>query len=492
MNISLKEKTLSGLTWSFADSFVILGVNFIVGIILARILTPQEFGLVGMVTIFIAVSQSFIDSGFGHALIRKSECSQEDYSTVFYYNLFVGIIIYLVLFFSAGLISNFFQEPKLFSLVRVLSFTLLLNSVSVIQRTILIKDINFKLLTKKSFIASLLSGVVSIAMAYYGYGVWSLVFKAVSFNFISSFLLWRYNSWRPKLLFSLKSFHELFGFGSKLLISGLINTIYNNIYHLVIGKYFSAADLGYFTRAEHFQKLPTENIYKTIDRVSYPVLSSVQNNQLQLKSSYKKIIKNTMFITFVLTIGLAAVAEALVLTLIGKNWLPSVPYLQLLCFYGMLYPLHALNLNMLKVKGRSDLFLRLEVLKKIIAVPVIIIGIYYGIIAMIIGMIVNSFIAYFLNSYWSGKMIKYPMMEQILDITPSFFVALLMGISVFTAGHLLNFLPVIVLAIQVLMGAVIVLSISELFKIDTYGEMKDIVINILLNLKPKKKELRDV
>ena len=477
--MTLRQKTLSGLKWSFADSFVNQGIQFLVGIILARLLSPSEFGLIGMITVFIAISQTFIDSGFTQALIRKNDCTQKDYSTVFYFNLLVGLVFYIILFFSAGTISNFYKEPQLLLLVRVLGINLLINAAGLIQRTILTKKINFKLQTKISIIASILSGIVAITMAYMGFGVWSLVCKTITQNILITLLLWLWNKWKPLLIFSFISFKEMFSFGSKLLLSGLIDTIYNNVYYLIIGKIFSAKELGYYTRADQFNKLPSSNLSSIIQRVSYPVLSKIQDDIVDLKKAYQKLIKSTMFVTFISMVGMAAMAKPLILTLIGTKWLPAVPYLQLLCFAGMLYPLHALNLNMLSVKGRSDLFLKLEIIKKLLAVPIITIGIFWGIKEMIVGLIINSFIEYFLDSYWSGKLVNYPVKEQVKDILPSFLLALFMGIIMALPAYLLSFYHDFILLIQITIGGFIIITFSKLFKIEAYMEIRGIIIGRL-------------
>ena len=336
--MSLKQKTISGLKWSFLDNTVNYGIQFIFGLILARLLDPKEWGLIGMLTFFIAISQSFIDSGFSQALIRKSNCTNSDYSTVFFFNLAVGVLFYFILFFSAGPISRFYKEPQLFLLLRVLGLVLLINAATIIQRTILTKNINFKLQTKISIIASLSSGAISIILAYKGFGVWSLAIKTIAQNLITSVLLWIWNRWMPIIIFSKASFREMYGFGYKLLLSGLISTIFRNVYYLIIGKFFSATELGYYSRSDQFTNIPSSNITSVIQRVSYPVLSSLQNDALKLKKGYQKLIKSTMFITFVLMIGMAAVAKPMIIVLIGNKWLPALPYLQLLCFTSMLYP----------------------------------------------------------------------------------------------------------------------------------------------------------
>lgn len=482
---SLKQKTVSGLSWSFVDAIGNYGVSFVVGIVLARLLSPREFGLIGMITVFIAISESFINSGFSNALIRKQNCTDADYSTVFYFNLVVGVLFFGILYSSAPAIAGFFKEPELVQVVRVMALVLIVDSLSIIQRTILTKRIDFKTQTKVSLVASIGSGIIAIVMAFQGYGVWSLVVQRLSRQALNSLFLWIWNNWLPKLIFSLASFKELFGFGSKLLLSGLLDTIYQNIYYLIIGKFFSAQALGYYTKASDFKNVPSQGLNTVISRVSYPVLSSIQDDKPRLKQNYQRLIRSTMFITLILMLGLAAVAEPMIIVLIGEKWRPSIIYLQLLCFSGMMYPLQALNLNMLQVSGRSDLFLRLEIIKKILAIPVIFIGIYFGITAMILGMIVNSQIAYFLNSYWSGKFVNYPTKEQILNILPSFLLALCMAVAVFLLGIILPLDYGWKLAIQVLFGALFVFVAGELFKFNDYLYIKSIVLDQINNIKSR-------
>lgn len=473
--MSLKQKTVSGLLWSFIDQFANMGITFIAGIILARLLSPREFGLIGMITVFIAVSESFINSGFSSALIRKKNCTDTDYSTVFYFNFAAGILFYIILFASAPAISVFFNEPQLKSIVQVLGIILIIDSFTLIQRTILTKRIDFKLQARISIIASVCSGIIAIYMAFSGYGVWSLVAQRISRQSLNSIFLWLWNRWRPQLIFSMQAFKELFGFGSKLLISGLIDTLYRNIYYLVIGKFFSAQDLGYYTRADDFKRIPSQNLNTIIGRVTYPILSSIQDDKPRLKKNYKKLIRSTMLVTFTLMIGMAAVARPMILSLIGEKWETSIIYLQMLCFVGMMYPLHALNLNMLQVSGRSDLFLRLEVIKKFIAIPTIIIGIILGIKIMILGMMIETLFAYYLNSYWSGRFIGYSLKEQVSDILPSFVLALSMGIGILYLGKTLPFNNLIILIIQIITGSGFILTFCEITKFRDYIFIKELI-----------------
>jgi teichuronic acid exporter len=473
---SLKHKTVSGLIWSFIDTIAGQGISFIVGIILARLLAPREFGLIGMITVFIAISESFINSGFSSALIRKKDCTNTDYSTVFYFNLVTGILFFIILYLSAPAISGFFNEPELKAILQVMGLILIIDSLTIIQRTILTKRINFKLQARISVIASIGSGIIAIAMALNGFGVWSLVAQRIVKQCINSLFLWIWNKWKPLFVFSIKSFKELFGFGSKLLISGLIDTIYKNVYYLIIGKFFSAQELGFYTKASEFKNLPSQNLNSIISRVTYPVLSTLQDDIPRLKNNYQRLIRSVMFITFILMMGMAAVAEPMIHTLIGAKWEPAIIYLQLLCFVGMMYPLHSLNLNMLQVQGRSDLFLKLEIIKKIIAIPTIVIGVFFGIKMMIVGMMVNTLIAYYLNSYWSGVKIGYSFKQQVKDVLPSFILALTMGIAVYFLGELLPFSYIVKLIIQILFGAIFVFVFCEITKFKDYIFVKELVL----------------
>jgi teichuronic acid exporter len=479
--MSLKQKTVTGILWSAIDNFITYGITVVVGIILARLLTPAEFGLIGMTSIFIAVSESIIRSGFSDALIRKNHCTQDDYSTVFAYNLFVGLFFVALLYFTAPAISNFFSEPKLKTIIRVLSIVLIIESITIIQRTILTLRVDFKLQARISIIASSGSGILAIILAYRGFGVWSLVALTLTKEVLNSLFLWLWNNWRPALIFNKSSFMELFGFGSKLLVSGLLDTIYYNIYNLAIGKYYSASDLGYYTRANNFSSLPSRNINMVLNRVTYPVLAEIQDDPATMKDVYRRIIRSVMLVTFVLMFGLAAVAEPMVISFIGEKWRPSIIYLQMLCFGNMLYPLQALNLNMLKISGRSDLFLKLEVIKKSLAIPVIILGVLFGIKLMIVGMIMNSYISYYINSYWSGKFINYGIKEQLKDILPSFLLAIVMAAIIFVLGYFLKTSFFIILIVQVISGALIVISICEAIKMPDYIYLKQIVVRKVIS-----------
>lgn len=466
--MTLKEKTISGVIWNAVSNFSTKGIDFIVGIILARLLTPKEFGLIGTITIVIVLSEVFINSGFNQALIRKQNCTQKDYSTAFFFNFFVAVFLFFVLLITAQPISSFFNNSELKPLIQVLGFGLIISSFTLVQQATLTKRIDFKLQTKVRLSASILSGIVGIAMALTGFGVWSLVARNLSNRGLQSLFLWVWNRWKPEWIFSKESFKDLFGFGSKLLASGLIGTLLNNLNYLIIAKYFSAQDLGYFTRAEMFKKLPSENVSSIITTVAYPVLASVQDDRVMLKNYFRKMFVNTFFIIVVLMVGLAAVSDTLILTLIGEKWLPSVELLQLLCFAGLMFPLNSMNINILNVVGRSDLYLKLQLIVQVLAIPNIFIGVFFGIKALIIGMNVIALIGYVIFNYESNKVIHYSIKEQLFDVLPSFILAAIMGGIVFFIGYFTNLSNLTTLIIQVIAGGLFVIISGELLKIKEY------------------------
>lgn len=478
MTESLKNKTVKGVGWSFIDNLSSSGITFLVGLVLARLLTPSEYGIMAILTIFIAVSNSIVDSGFSNALIRKTDARRVDYNTVFLFNLLVSGLLYVVLFLAAPSISRFFKEPLLVEVMRVIGWVLVINALAIIPRTLFVKEVNFKTQTKISLIASISSGVIGIGMALAGLGVWSLVGQQLSRQLLNTLFLWIYCTWRPAWEFSMQSFKELFGFGSKILLSGLLNTIFNEIYSLVIGRCYTSAQLGQYTRANQFNQIFSSNLTTVIQRVSYPVLSSIQDESERLREAYRKVIKSTMLISFACMLGLAAVARPLIIILIGEKWLPAVGFLQIICFSGMLYPLHAINLNILQVKGRSDLFLRLEIIKKIIAVGPLVLGVLYSIEYMLWGSVCTSLIAYFLNSYYSADLIDYPTKEQIKDILPTFLVSFVTAAAMWSLT-LLSLSNWLLLPLQCLLGIALAVFIYECLHLPEYVEVKQLAFSIL-------------
>jgi teichuronic acid exporter len=475
---SLKNRTVKGVSWSFIDNIASSGISFLVGLILARLLTPEEYGVMAMITIFIAVSNSIIDSGFSSALIRKTDVKRIDYNTVFFFNLVISFLLYLLLYFISPSISTFFKEPILVDVTRVISWILVINALAIIPRTILVKKVDFKTQTKVSFISSIISGIIGIVMAFVDMGVWSLVGQQLSRQILNTLFLWIYCKWRPIFEYSQESFKEMFSFGSKLLVSGLLETIYRNIYYIIIGRFYTSSQLGQYTRAEQFNSIFSSNLTVVIQRVSYPVLSTIQDESERLREAYRKIIKATMLITFACMLGLAAVAKPLIIILIGEKWLPAVYFLQIICFAGMLYPLHAINLNILQVKGRSDIFLKLEVTKKVIGVFPIIIGVFGGIEYMLWGGVFVSFISYFLNCYCSANLISYTPIEQIKDILPTFGISCMVAMLMWC----LTFLPwnaFILLPLQISVGISLALIVYEKTNLPEYLELKTMILSFL-------------
>lgn len=479
---SLKDKTLHGVGWSFADNLVNQGVTFLIGLVLARLLSPEEYGLISIIVIFISVFNTIVDSGFSNALIRKVDVTDIDYSTVFWTNILVSVVLFFALFFSAPAIARFFNQPQLLPLTKVMSCVIIINALAIIQRTILIKNLDFKTQTKVSVISSLISGGLGIVMALFGFGVWSLVAQQISRQLLNSLFLWVFTKWVPHLDFSVQSFKVLFGFSWKLLVSGLIDTIWKEIYQVVIGKFYSPATLGQYTRAQQFGSIFSSNLTSVVQRVSYPVLSEIQDDKERLKNAYRKVIKVTMLVTFCCMLGLAAIAKPMIVTLIGEQWLPAVPFLQIICLNMMLYPLHAINLNMLQVQGRSDLFLKLEIIKKLIAVGPLLLGIFIGIHWMLFGSVLAGFVAYCLNSFYSGRFLNYSMLDQLKDILPSLFVAGFMAVLVFMISYI-SLPNLTLLVIQLVVGFVTTIALCEIFKIDSYIEIKEIVLNYIKKIR---------
>ncbi len=471
MTESLKHKTLRALSWSFLEAIGMQGLRFIIGLVLARLLLPEQFGLIAMLMIFIAVSQALLDSGFGAALIQKQAATQLDNCSIFYFNIVIGLVVTGLLFLLAPWIAEFYQQPVLTLLTRAISLTIVINSFGLIQNTIFTKQLNFKSLTKVSLIADTLSGIIGVAMAIMGYGVWSLVVQQVSRAFIRMFCLWIFSPWRPALIFSLDALRGMFGFGSRLLLSNLLNQIFDNIYYLVIGKMFSASDLGFFTRAQTLNDLPSQTLSGIVGRVTFPVFSSLQNDIPQLKRGVKKALRVLVLVNFPMMIGLAIIAHPLIVVVLTEKWTPCVPYLQLFCVAGLLFPLHAINLNVLQALGRSDLFLRLEIVKKVLIVINIAVTWRWGLSAMICGIIAISIISYYLNSYYTGHLIDYPILEQSSDLFSSLIMAILMGISIYMVA-LLPF-PNLwsLLFVQVMIGFFVYLFFCRIFRIAAFMEI---------------------
>lgn len=478
---NLSHKAASGIFWSFTDLVANQGVQFVIQVILARLLLVEDFGLVAMTTIFISISASIIDSGFSQALIREQAANQEDFSTVFYFNLAVAFGLYIILFLSATSISKFFDEPELTTVLRVLSLVLIINAFGIIQRVLLVRAIDFKTQTKISLTASIISGFIAVAFAFSGFGVWSLVARTLVMQLMIALLLSMSNKWKPSLIFSKKSFKRYFKFGSRLLLSGLINTIYLDLYLIIIGKFFSTTDLGYFTNAKKLRDILSHSVTTSLQRVTYPVLSSIQENENRLRNSFKKMIRTTTFINFPIMVFFSAIAQSLIDLIFGQKWLPSVPFFQIMCFTGLFYPLNAININIFQVKGRTDLVLRLEIIKKcfITITVAIVLLLRLGIFALVWTTILNSFFGFLMNSYYSKKLISYSIKDQIKDILPSLLLSFTMGAIVYITGILMPGGDLIKLLVQTLVGFTTYIGLSKLFKIQELGIIKDLALSFV-------------
>lgn len=468
MSEGLTRKTLRGLFWSFLERGGHQFIQLIASIILARLLLPEDFGLIAILLVFIAIANNLVDSGFGSALIQKQNTTHIDECSVFYFNILLSVLVAAMLNLIAPFIADFYGNPILAPLCRVLSLNIIFGAFSVVHVAILTKRVDFKTQSKVSILAALLSGVIGITMAYRGFGVWSLIAQTVIATLIRTILVWILHDWRPTWIFSYASLRRMFPFGSRLMLSGLLDSIFSNIFPLIIGKLFSPRDVGFFTQADQLQRFPATNLTTIVSRVTFPIFSLVQIDKVRLKKGVRKTLMALALVNFPVMIGLAVVAKPLILVLLTDKWLPSVAYLQILCVFGLLYPLHAINLNALKAQGRSDLFLRLEILKKLLFIVSIAITYRWGIMAMIYGSIAVSFIGYYLNSYYSGKFFDYSTVEQIRDFFPSLSVACLMGYFV----HLLNYVPfpnqLTLLVSQVVVGAGIYLLLCRLFRLEAF------------------------
>jgi O-antigen/teichoic acid export membrane protein len=426
--MTLRKKTVSGLSWTFAQQFGVQLVNFAVGIILARILLPSEFGLIAMLGLFIAVGNSLLDSGLASSLIRSQDLTQADYSTVFFFNLIGSVLIYVLTFLMAPYVALFYNQPLLTLILRVYALDFILNAFFSVQNARLTKEMNFKLQMTIQVPAVLVGGLLGVVLALSGYGVWSLVWMGLFQSFLSTVMHWIYSGWVPDLIFDKSSFKRHFHFGYKMTLTGLLEIIYKNIYILIIGKNYSAAQLGFYARADSISQLPISNISAVINKVTYPMFASIADDDEKLKVVYKKLMQQVLFWNAPVLILLAVIARPLFSFLLTDKWLPAVPYFQVLCLAGIMYPLHSYNLNILKVRGRSDLILKLEFIKKGLCLAGILCVIPFGIYGLLYFQLLFNFVGYYINSIYSGRLIGYPLKEQIRDIFPILTTAAFAGI----------------------------------------------------------------
>ncbi|OXU15577.1 lipopolysaccharide biosynthesis protein [Sedimentisphaera salicampi] len=489
MTSNLKHQTVTGVFWRGLETCGRYGVQFVVSVVLARLLVPEQFGLIAMLTIFIQLSFVFIDSGFQKALIQKKDADYTDECSVFYLNIFVSVIVYAALFLCAPLVANFYEEPLLTPVLRVLALKLPIQALGQIQRALLTKKIDFKAQFFAGFGGMIISGGLGVFLAYADFGVWALVAQQITLELIRTVTFWLMSSWRPGLVFSIKSVKQLFDFGSRLLASGLLDAFFVNIYGLVIGKIFNPASLGFYNRGRSLPQMLMMGVNGTVMAVMFPVFSSIQDNPARLKSAAKRTLTTICTLLFPVMFGMAAVAEPLVRILLTDKWLPCVPYLQIMCFVYVTWPIHVGNLQIIMALGRSDVFLKLEIIKKINITIAILITFKFGVLAMVWGQLATAIIAVFLNSYYSGKFINYTTREQLKDLSPSALLAGIMAVLAYAAG-LPEYPNVYVQFItQIAAGALVYIGGCIIIKLPSFYDAIDLVRGMLhgklnaLNLK---------
>lgn len=464
---SLRKKTVFGFFWRFAERCGAQGVAFVVSIVLARILEPEVYGLIALVTVFTSILSVFIDSGLGESLVQKKDADDLDFSTVFYFNMIMCIGIYLILFFTAPLIAKFYNNVQLTPVVRVLSITLLISGVKGIQQSYVSKNMLFKRFFFSTLGGTIFSAVLGILLAYKGAGVWALVAQNLSNNLIDTIILWITVKWRPKAMFSFKRLKELFSFGWKLLISSLIDTGYNQLRSLIIGKKYSSADLAFYNRGKTFPYTFIVNINNSIDSVLLPSMSQAQDNPAAVKSMTRRSVKVTTYVIAPLLMGIAFCSKPLISLILTDKWLECVPYMIIFCITYIFYPINTANLNAIKALGRSDLFLKLEIIKKVVGITAILITMNISVMAMAYSLLVTSALSLIINSWPNQKLMNYSYLEQMKDILPDILLAVFMGICVWTVT-LLKLSDMITLLIQIPLGAVIYIGLSALFKLESF------------------------
>lgn len=470
-NNQIKSKVLSGLFWKLMENGGNNGIQLIVGIVLGRLLLPEEFMVITLLTLFITIANVFVQSGFSTALIQKKDADETDFSTVFYLSLGVAALVYALLFFSAPLIADIYNRAEIVPVLRVLAVVPIIGAVNSIQNAVVVKQLKFRQLCYSGFAAGVISGIVGVAMAYNGFSFWSLVWQQIVYQLVLAVFLWFLVKWRPRLVFSVERIKMLFGFGGKLLVSSLLDVTYTNIYGFLIGK-LDQVSLSFYGKGDSFPLFISNNVNGAIQSVMLPALSLEQNNVQRLKNMVRRSIVTSSFIMFPVMIGLAAVAKPLILILLTEKWLPCVPYLQIMCFSYMLWPIHTANLQAINAMGRSDIFLKLEVVKIAVGVIVLFISLPFGILVMVAFKPVVSFISSFINAYPNKKLLNYSFMEQWKDIFPSFILALIMGATVY-AVQLLGFNVWATLFIQVGVGVVIYVGLAYLLKMECFFYLLD-------------------
>lgn len=473
---NLKSKVIGGMAWTGIEKIVSKVVNFFIGIALARLLAPTDYGVVGMLAIFIAVANTFTDSGLSNALIQKQNRTEKDFCTIFYFNIVVAICFYATLFFASPYIARFYNMPILEDVTKVVAISLIITGFTAVQRTRLTIALRFQTQALISVVSMLITGAVGIILAYLGWGVWALVFQTLVGQLVSSIGIWYCSKWMPKLIFSKESFKSLFGFGSKLLCSSLINTIYGNLYTLVIGKAFSPAEVGYYNKGNEYALLPTQALQDMALKVNFPILAKMQNDNERLLRAYRKLLRTPLFLLYPLLVVIAVIAEPLIEIMIGAKWLPCVPMLQVLCIGYMFSPLTHINLNLLYVKGRTDLVLKLELMKKPIGFAILFATLPFGIYALVIGKAFYELIAFSFNCYYTGKILNYGELKQLKVLLPVFIQVAIMGaVTHFAITPIDNSLAKVIVGIVV--ASVFYFVTAGIIRDESFLDIKDILLS---------------
>jgi len=477
MEENLKGKTKKGLYWSFFNQFANYGMQFCVGIVMARLLSPEDYGITALPAVFMSVAMILQEGGLSDALVRKTDLTERDMSTAFYYSFGVGIFMYVVLFLAAPLIAEFYKTPVLVPLMRVTALGFVWGALGIPQNVILKRRLDFKTPTKIGITTKVFSACVGIAMAYAGYGLWALVISGFLSGILYLLLIWFKVRWLPKAKWSKDSFKYLWGYGNKMMASSMLNTLYNNIAPIFIGKYYSPAQLGVYNRAQNYANMPSQNVTGVIANVTFPVLSKLQNDDEKLAFNYRRMLKVSAFVIFPVMLMLSALAHPLVITMVTAKWESCVILLQIICFSMMWYPVHAINLNLLMVKGRSDLFFRLEVIKKITGISILAITLPMGLVAFCYGGILSSMISLIINTYYTGKLIHVGYWKQMKDLMPIFALSFLMWLAIHAVNYFISNM-ILQIIVGGLVGFVLYVGIAYLMK---FSELED--VKYMLNRK---------
>lgn len=472
---NLKQKTISAMIWSTFGKFGTLGISFVSNIVLARLLMPEDFGCIGMLQIFIAISDILIIGGFGAALVQKKNPTHIDYTSVFYWNLISSVLMWILIYLCAPYIAAFYSMPILSEVLRIQSISLIINSFAIVQSNKLVKQLRFRELSIRNVFASLVGTIVAITMAFLGHGVWSLVYSTIISSITSVLLLWNMSKWRPTLEFSIKSLKELFAFGGLMALSSFIDTIYTNIQGLIIGKWYSAVDMGYYSQAKRLEHVPTSSLSQIVSQVSFPVFSSFQDDKIALLNGVRKCVKSVTFINFPLSVLMILIARPLILLLYGERWEPSIFYFQILCVGAMMYTINTMNNSVMKALGKSRIFFYVRVAERIIGIFLIIIGANYGIKGLLYAVAINSYINYFIISYVNKILLNYGMIKQFKDIGKILSIAILSGLVTYALGQFLDVHYIIELSLQLMLYVTLYIGISHVLKVEAYSIYKNII-----------------